>query len=97
MSTSIANPKDIFEAMRWGLSASSVADLGQRLHAFWLRYRYLQNQSMKELFVLSAKFLSPLVKSDMLPVPTNLEGAERQCFEWSFARLDVRRSRKNRR
>jgi SRSO17 transposase len=39
MATILETANDVFKPARWGLSASVVADLGQRLHAFWLRYR----------------------------------------------------------
>src|SRR3990172_8680134 len=31
--------KDISDPSRWGLSAEAIADLGNRLHSFWERYR----------------------------------------------------------
>lgn len=39
MATILETAKDVFNPARWGLSASVAADLGERLHAFWLRYR----------------------------------------------------------
>ena len=39
MAPILETAKDVFNPARWGLSARVVADLGQRLHAFWLRYR----------------------------------------------------------
>ena len=41
MATIIATTKAVYDPSRWGLSADVVADLGQRLYQFWLRYREL--------------------------------------------------------